>query len=112
MGERVFFEERDGLGSVVGRRRRSRPACRVAEPGSCDDFPVNLIVLCVFLIALYGVLDMCRAMCRPGVLVQHTWRVGAPVPRTGRREEPARTLLAGFTLFAPCIVMVNHGELE
>ena len=41
---------------------------------------------------------MCRAMCRPGVLVQHTWRVGAPVPRTGRREEPARTLLAGFTL--------------
>ena len=55
---------------------------------------------------------MCRAMCRPGVLVQHTWRVGAPVPRTGRREEPARTLLAGFTLFAPCIVMVNHGELD
>ena len=33
---------------------------------------------------------MCRAMCRPGVLVQHTWRVGAPVP----------TLLAGFTLSA------------
>ena len=44
---------------------------------------------------------MCRAMCRPGVLVQHTWRVGAPVPRTGRREEPARTLLAGFTLSLP-----------
>ena len=34
-------------GSGVGRRRRSRPACRVAEPGSCDDFTVNLIVLCV-----------------------------------------------------------------
>ena len=43
---------------------------------------------------------MCRAMCRPGVLVQHTWRVGAPVPRAGRRAEPARTLLAGFTLSA------------
>ena len=55
---------------------------------------------------------MCRAMCRPGVLVQHTWRVGAPVPRTGQREVPARTLLAGFALFAPCIVMVNHGELD
>lgn len=55
---------------------------------------------------------MCRAMCRPGVLVQHTWRVGAPVPRTGQREVPARTLLAGFTLFVPCIVMVNHGELD
>ena len=63
---------------------------------------------------------MCRAMCRPGVLVQHTWRVGAPVPRTGRREEPARTLLAGFTLSAlgfalfalgfTLFVMHWHGE--
>jgi hypothetical protein len=34
--------------SVVGRRRRSSPACRVAEPGSCDDFTISLIVLCVF----------------------------------------------------------------
>ena len=34
--------------SVVGRRRGPGPACRVAEPGSCDDFPVSLIVLCVF----------------------------------------------------------------
>ena len=45
---------------------------------------------------------MCRAVCRPGVLVQHTWRVGAPVPRAGRRAEPARTLLAGFTF---CLVI-------
>ena len=60
---------------------------------------------------------MCRAMCRPGVLVQHTWRVGAPVPRAGRRAEPARTLLAGFTLSAlgralgfALFVMHWHGE--
>ena len=40
---------------------------------------------------------MCRAMCRPGVLVQHTWRVGAPVSRVGRRAVPARNSLAEFT---------------
>ena len=32
-----------------------------------------------------------------GVFVQHTWRVGAPVSRVGRRAVPARNSLAKFT---------------
>ena len=36
-------------------------------------------------------------MCWPGVFVQYTWRVGAPVSRVGRRAVPARNSLAKFT---------------
>jgi hypothetical protein len=59
-------------------------------------------------------------MCRPDAVVccsTLAWRVGAPVPRVGRRAEPARTLLAGFTLSAlgralgfTLFVMHWHGE--
>ena len=54
---------------------------------------------------------MCRAMCRPGVLVQHTWRVGAPVPRAGLAGFTLSAL--GFALFAlgfTLFVMHWHGE--
>ena len=74
--------------SVVGRRRGPGPACRVAEPGSCDDFtyqldsPLSLlIVLCGVLIVFCGVLDMCRPeafVCRAAHL-----RAGASVSLAG-----------------------------